>query len=252
MFPYFHFMGKTVGMYGLFVVIGVWLTALLSIRYYKKIGQPSEDIYIVGACCIGFAMIFGNLLYIVVTYPFSYILSQIRQWNFSFLGSGIVFYGGLIGGIGGALLGARVAKCRWDLLVEAVVPFVPLGHAFGRVGCLLAGCCHGIEYNGPFAIYYSNSLLGVSPTQGYFPVQPLEAIANMAICMILVRLRKCNEGRKYLLLWYLSIYALVRFGLEFLRGDLNRGIYFGLSLSQWISLCLFFIGVLGICIKKEI
>ncbi len=49
--------------------------------------------------------------------------------------------------------------------------------------------------------------------------------------------------KRRLLAWYLALYAVIRFGTEWLRGDAVRGIYFGLSTSQWISICLFLCGI---------
>ena len=195
MFPYFQVFGKTVGSYGLCMVIGVLLVGWLAIRKSKKLSRPPEDIYIVGACVIGAALICGSLLYVFVTYPISYIIESIAAGDFSFLG-GIVFYGGLIGGIGGALLGIRIARTDWNTLTQAIVPYVPLGHAIGRIGCLLAGCCHGMPYSGPLAVYYPNSVLQLPPDQGYFPVQPLEALLNLGICGILLVLAKKETGKK--------------------------------------------------------
>ncbi len=248
MFPYIEIFGRTIGMYGVLMALGIFLAGFLTIRYYKKLGQPSEDVFIVGAIGIGIAIICGNLLYIGVTYPFSYILSQIKAGDFSFLGSGIVFYGGLIGGVVGAFLGFRVARCQAKLFIEAAVPYIPLGHAVGRIGCLMAGCCYGMEYDGPLAVYYTRSLLDVSPDQGYFPVQPLEGAINIVICCVLLILRKRGRGET-LLPMYLCMYSVSRFLLEFLRGDQHRGIYFGVSMSQWISLALFATGAVWVLLK---
>lgn len=251
MFPYIHILGRTIGMYGLFMVLGFLLAGYLSIRYYKSIGQPAEDIFIVGACGIGGAMLLGNLLYVIVTYPAEVIVAYIKAGNLSIFGSGIVFYGGLIGGILGATIGVCVAKGKWGLLSEAIVPYVPLGHGLGRIGCLMAGCCYGMEYEGSFAVHYGKSLFGLDPQQGYFPIQPLEAVLNWIICAVLILLRRRNKTKNYLLPAYLCMYAVVRFGLEFLRGDLHRGIYLGLSLSQWISCGLLLWGAGWIWLKRR-
>lgn len=243
MFPYFQLFGRTIGSYGVCMVIGFLLVGWLAIRKCKKLSRPAEDIYIVGACVLLAALVCGSLLYVFVTYPISYIISAVSRGDFSFFG-GIVFYGGLIGGIGGALLGVRLARCPWNTLTQAIVPYVPLGHAIGRIGCLLAGCCHGMPYNGPLAVYYPNSVLQLPPDQGYFPVQPLEALLNLGICGCLIYLSKKENGKKVLVPAYLCMYAVVRFTLEFFRGDEHRGIFSGVSLSQWISIGMLAVGVI--------
>ena len=246
MYPYINVFGKLIGTYGVCMVIGVMLCAWLSIRRGKTMGVRSEDIIIVITTAVGIGLLCGSLLYIFVTYPMDVIIQMIKSGEITKLQGGIVFYGGLIGGLLGAMLGTKIAKCRFGDILNSVVPFIPLGHAIGRVGCVMAGCCHGKQYDGFLAIHYPRSVLGVSPEQGYFPVQPLESLFNLIIFgTLLLIARKAKRGVT-LLGAYLSMYAVARFILEFFRGDESRGIYFGVSLSQWISFGLFAVGALCI------
>lgn len=251
MFPFFHVFGRTVGMYGVCIMLGVLLVSFLAVKKSRQCGLSPEDIYIVGAFTIGFAMVFGNMLYVFVTYSFADILQKIRILDFSFLGSGIVFYGGLIGGIIGAFLGVRIAKCEIRAVISVIVPYIPLGHAIGRIGCLLAGCCYGMEYSGPLAVHYPNSLFGIPASQGYFPIQPLEALLNVGICWMLLQQEKRGRDGYSILFSYLGMYGVFRFLLEFLRGDAHRGIYAGLSLSQWISIGLLIVSVAGMMMGRK-
>lgn len=242
MFPYISIFGRNIGTYGICMALGVFLAALLAMRKAKKKQIAPWDILIVGAAAIGVAMLCGGLLYTFVTYPVEFIIEQLKAGNFAIFSGGIVFYGGLIGGIFGGILGLKIAKCNTGDLFRCVVPFIPLGHAIGRVGCLLAGCCHGFEYDGFLAVYYPNSVSGLPADQGYFPVQPLESVLNVAICGLLLLYEKRAKRAYDMLFAYLGCYAVTRFCLEMLRGDGIRGIYFGLSVSQWIS-----IGMLAAC-----
>ena len=238
MYPYFDIFGRKIGTYGVCMLLAFLLVAFLSLKRGKPIGLRLEDLLIIAAMAFGGAVLVGGLLYICVTYSFAQIIAFIRAGDFRFIGSGIVFYGGLIGGIAGALLGIYVARCDFRSVEQSVVPFIPLGHAIGRIGCVMAGCCYGFEYEGFFALYYKNALSGISPEQGYFPVQPLESLLNVGICLLLLWLSK-NTKRKFgLLSWYLALYAVARFFLEMLRGDAVRGIFSGFSTSQHISLAL--------------
>lgn len=240
MYPYIIIFGRAIGSYGLCMALAMLLVSALAIRYAKRLSVPAEDVIIIGAVAVGFALLGGSLLYIFVTYPISYILEALRNGDLSFLTSGgIVFYGGLLGGLAGAFVGARIAKRKLVSLEDAIVPYIPLGHAIGRIGCTLAGCCHGAPYEGLFAIHYHNSITGLPPEQGYFPVQPLEAILNTVICLLLLLYRKRTRRPYALLFAYLGMYALVRFTLEFFRGDSIRGLFGAISTSQWISLGLF-------------
>lgn len=250
MYPYIDILGRRIGSYGLCMILGFGLVIFLSMRRGKRFGVASEDIWIVGATVVAFAMLGGGLLYVWVTFPLEVVIELIMAGNFEPL-LGIVFYGGLIGGAIGAIVGAKIAKCPMGNLLPSVVPFIPLGHAIGRIGCLLGGCCYGMEYDGPLAIHYPHSLLGLPPEQGYFPVQPLEALCNVAIFAVLFTMEKRMRKRWDILWTYGVMYAVCRFTLEYFRGDAHRGIFSGVSLSQWISIGLLVICVIGLCIPPK-
>lgn len=251
MYPYISVFGRNIGTYGLCMVIGFVLAFFFSYRKGQKEGLLLEDLLIVGAFAFGFGMLGSSALFVLVTYSPAQIIDFISAGDFRFLSSGIVFYGGLLGGILGGLIGIRVAACQIDTVMRAVVPHIPLAHAIGRIGCVMAGCCHGFAYSGPFALYYPNSVLGISPEQGYFPVQLLEAILNVAIFLVLLRCERHVKRARNLLFIYLGIYAVSRFFLEMLRGDVNRGLWYMLSTSQIVSIILLGISVMGLCIKKR-
>lgn len=225
------------------MVLGVFLAAFCAYRKGKKQGLLLEDLCIIGAFALGCGLICGGVMFALVTFSGSQIVELLRQGAFKTLFGGIVFYGGLIGGIGGAVLGIRVCKCDLSLVEHAVVPFIPLGHGIGRIGCVMAGCCYGFPYEGFGAIHYPNAVSGLSPEQGYFPVQPLETVLNVGICLILLGAEKHCRKPLTLLFAYLSLYGLTRFGLEFLRGDSIRGAYGALSTSQWVSVAIWVVSL---------
>lgn len=251
MYPYIHIFGRDVGTYGVCLAVGFVLAFLLALHKGRQCGLMAEDLLIVGAFALGTALLGGTLLYVFVTYSIEEICAFIQRYDFTFLSSGIVFYGGLIGGLLGALGGIRIAKCEFAMIERAVVPFIPLGHAIGRIGCVMAGCCHGLPYDGPFALYYPHSVSGLSPQQGYFPVQPLESLINVGICALLLWYEKKVKNAAGLLPAYLALYSLTRFFLEMLRGDAIRGMWNQLSTSQIISTVLFGISIVALLIKKK-
>ncbi len=150
---------------------------------------------------------------------------------------GLVFYGGVAGA---ALMGLRFARREgWSFLRigDLFAPALALGHAFGRLGCLAAGCCFGKETGAEWgALFHRGSvafeeLVAVSAiSPGSFATPPLhpsqlyEAIGEMLIFLGLVvfdeRLRR-RPGR--VLMTYVGAYAVVRFVVEMFRGDVARG-----------------------------
>lgn len=251
MYPFIHIFDRNIGTYGLCLAVGFALTFLLALRKGKPHGLIEEDLLIVGAFALGVALVGGTLMYIFVTYSPTEIIEFIRRGDFRFLSSGIVFYGGLIGGLVGALCGIRIAGCKLETIERAVVPFVPLGHAIGRIGCVMAGCCHGFAYDGPFALYYPDSVSGLSPEQGYFPVQPLESLVNMGICVFLLWYEKRMKRATDLLFVYLGMYAVSRYLLEMLRGDEIRGMWNVFSTSQIVSILLLCVSIIGMLWKRK-
>ena len=238
MYPFLNIFGRNIPTYGLCMVIAIFLVGLLAVLYAKKAKTAYEDILIVGAGAVLTGLLSGWLLYLCITYSPDEMLEMLSRGDYSFLRGGLVFYGALIGGVLGGLLCTRLTGASLTAVERCIVPYIPFGHAIGRIGCILAGCCTGAPYNGPCALYYQNSLFGLDPNQGYFPVQLLEAAALICIGLFLIRLRKKLQNRPVLLISYLGLYSIARFFLEFLRGDAIRGFAGGISTSQWISLVL--------------
>lgn len=247
MYPYITFLNKSISTYGILMFFGIALVFILAFRRAKKHHVSIDDMLIIAAFSLLIGLVGASLLYAFASYPISVIIKSIFTGKFEIFG-GIVYYGGLIGGIIGGIIGVKVTKVKTQIAEMAIIPFLPIGHAIGRVGCVMAGCCNGMKYDGILAIYYRNSITGLSAEHGYFPVQFLEAALNIVIAVFLINYSKKEKPKYNILFLYLLIYAIIRFSLEFLRGDKIRGIYFGLSTSQWISILLFIISVFYFCI----
>lgn len=162
---------------------------------------------------------------------------------------GSVFYGGLIGGTIGGLLYVRHAKMNIGLFCDIVAPGAALFHAFGRIGCFLAGCCYGIECEVGFTM--TESEVPGANGDSRFPIQLVESGFEFILFFLLWWLFSHGKLQKRLLPLYFMIYPVGRFILEFFRGDAHRGIYFGVSTSQWISMVLFAVATV-IMVKRTI
>ena len=235
MCPYIDFGIIKIPAYGLFMCIAVMLCSFLIIKKAKKAGIVMEDVIVLLAVAACSFVLGGKILYLFVTYTPAQMVEYIKAGDFSFIKSGgMVFYGGLIMGIVSVLITAKLSGIKVSTLDECIVPFIPLGHAIGRIGCLFAGCCHGVRYNGIFAV---KSRL-ISETATYFPIQLVEAACNIVIMLILLIFVKKGKYKYNVLTSYLAMYSVMRFCLEYFRGDEVRGVYWNLSTSQWISIAL--------------
>lgn len=171
---------------------------------------------------------------------------------------GLVFYGGLFGALAG--LGVFIRKHRLPVLpvLDLVAAGLPLGHAFGRIGCFLHGCCFGRIREGlgsvcfpPGSIpWWHHVHLELLPRTAehslpVIPTQLLSAAGNGVIFVILYRLAVRKHRPGLVAVAYMLLYAPMRFFVEFLRAD-PRGAFGPLSLSQWVSLLLFGAGLAGL------
>lgn len=257
MLPFINILGKTIPMYAVMAFLGAAAMCGVSVllaRRRKTI--PAEDIfYMLLYAGIG-CLIGAKLLYIIVSvdtywFPEKSFGENMHYWAAVLMSGGLVFYGGLIGAFLGALRYCIHFKVDFKESIRIVIPAIPLFHAFGRVGCFMAGCCHGIEYDGLLSVTYTNSPAAPNGVP-LLPVQLFEATGNLALCVILVLLfvRSTMISLSGI---YLSAYGAMRFALEFFRGDATRGRILIFSTSQWISLLVFTAGI-GLIVyfaKKE-
>jgi len=236
MLPSSSILSDTISTYGFFMVLS--LAAAYGIGYIRvrRSGLNTDHLLIIASMTLLGILIGAKLFYVLITYSPAELLWQLRSGDFSaWYGGGLVFYGGLIGSLPGAWLGARIAGTRMQAYVHSVTPGIPFAHAIGRIGCFFAGCCYGVAYDGPFAVHYDIATETGVCSISVLPVQLLEAAANIGIGFSLLVLSK---KRQITLPMYILPYAVCRFLLEFLRGDAARGTLWLFSSSQWISLAL--------------
>lgn len=235
-------------MYGIFFYSGIFIAATVAmlICTHKKI--PRYEIAYSGVYTMIGALLGAKLLFIAVT--FRQIIEEAIPLE-AYLKGGFVFYGGVIGGAIGLIIYTKQFKMDILPFCDIFAAVLPLGHAFGRIGCYFAGCCYGIPYRGLFAHTYYVTI-GQTPTGiPLFPVQLLEACGLLLIFSVLITVYlKAKEKNGITMLIYLFAYPLLRFCVEFLRGDSERGSFLGLSVSQWISLSAV-AGALLLLIKNQ-
>lgn len=248
-------LGKRIPIYGALGVLGTIIGILylwLACRIRKKSFEDSLYVFVWAGL---FAMVGAKILYLLIEADTicALIVNQkerIGDIVSDYLSGGFVFYGGLIGAIIGVSFAARYFSLNSAEEMNLCIPIMPLVHGFGRIGCHLVGCCYGIEYSGPLSRVYDHSMYAPNEV-GLFPVQLAEAIFDFGLFAILAVLemhKKCENIRTYI---YLLSYSLVRFGLEFLRGDAYRGAFGGLSTSQWISILIIVAVMLQMIVKGK-
>ncbi len=252
MYPFIHIFNRMIPMYGLCIVIGVFAAAIYIVHRCKKENLCWENAVIIGITGLGTGLIGAKLLYVIVTFKPEEIINIIFKDSSLIFNGGFVFYGGLIGGVFGAVLGAMLAKCKLKDYENILILSIPLVHFFGRIGCLCAGCCYGKPTSSGISVVYENPIASAPVGVPLIPIQLYEAVYNLFVFTILIFIQKKTGKDGILLPFYLILYAVGRFVIEFFRYDYSRGIYAGLSTSQLISLCLIIFAIVLFVYRKHI
>lgn len=250
----FSIFGKEFSAYQIVAIIGILAAGLYACRMIKKKQGDDNEMILFLLCVAGGVFWGGHFLYGITQIPYWGLLASADSvgkffYTFFILFGGSVFYGGLLGGMLTGLLYIKIKKMPAALYADIMASTVPLFHFFGRIGCFLSGCCYGIPFES--GIVYHVAVVESANGIARFPVQLLEAVLNGCLFFFLLYLFQKQYGKGKLFAVYLLLYSIIRFGLEFLRGDEYRGFLWGLSTSQWISVLLFSGAIMFLLLKRK-
>jgi len=247
--PEFELLGRSFGpfslhMYGILLVTALlaalWLTGVLA----RREGLDPQKVQDLGIASIIAGLLGAKLLLVIVDFD-QYRASP--RALLDVLQSGGVFYGGLLGGIPIAWWYIKRHGLPLFNTLDLLAPAVALGQAIGRVGCFAAGCCYGASSTAPWSVIFTSedahALVGVPLGIPLHPSQLYESVGTLVLMFILLAVLKRRKFHGQVLCVYLLGYAVLRFGLEFFRGDVARGTVFGgaLSTSQFIAIVVVFL-----------
>jgi phosphatidylglycerol:prolipoprotein diacylglycerol transferase len=244
---YITIFGRSLPIYSLIGVAGIiaGIGAMFFLcKYLKKDYQDSITFLVftmVGAL-VGSKILFFIVSWRDIANDWGEITKNFLFFINKYIYGGLVFYGALIGGIITAFLYCKIRKQKFSEEALPLVTVVPLIHGIARIGCHVVGCCYGVQTDLPIGIVYHNSI-AAPPDVALMPVQLMESGCNIIIFILLLIAVK-KKDTFYSLGLYACLYSIVRFILEFFRGDIVRGFVGVLSTSQFISI---FLLVFGIC-----
>ncbi len=220
MFPDAEFLG--LDLYFWMIVAGI-LAAMIAFRMLAGRVGLSANVFNFSLLCAMVGIGVGYVFAVLFQSWYAYLASGKFEW-----GVGATFYGGLIGGVAAALalyFGAgrflfrdRAHIRQFGRMISSVAPCVALAHAFGRIGCLFAGCCYGAPTDSPIGIV----MFSAGEWGRRIPVQLFEAVflfALFAVLLYLLLAKKCE----YTASIYLIAYGVWRFAIEYARDDAARG-----------------------------
>jgi phosphatidylglycerol:prolipoprotein diacylglycerol transferase len=232
----------TVHTYGVLVATGFLLGLGLAVRQAKREGIPPNKIVDLGFYILLSALIGSRLFYVMINagYYLKNPLDIFKVWE-----GGLVFYGGLVLTVPTVLWYVKKNALSVWSTADLFAPSLAIGHAVGRIGCFYAGCCYGKPAEGlPWAVTFTDpqtlALVGIP----LHPTQIYESLGEFTIFFVLITLRRHRSFNGRLFVTYVMLYSVLRFIVEFFRGDIARGfITHQLSFSQGVSVLMFLTAV---------
>jgi phosphatidylglycerol:prolipoprotein diacylglycerol transferase len=241
--PEIHIGGLTFQTFGLMFALALFAAGVLLWKRLGEIGKPRDWAYEM-MFCAGLGGIVGSRLDFVLE-NYSDVKGDLLGNLFS--GSGLVWYGGAIGGAIAVLLWAWYRDMLNLTLLDVCAPALALGYAVGRIGCQLSGDGdYGIPWDGPWAMAYPN---GTVPTNATVHPTPIyETLTMGLVAYTLWRLRSSfRPGILFAL--YLALAGTERFLVEFIRR--NDDVALGLTQAQLFSMAMIIAGVAWILVKAR-
>ena len=237
MMPYILEIGPLrIPSYGFMLMIAFMTNYFLLTRETKKLGKDPE---IAGDLVFWAAIggIGGSKVYYMIENFDAFSADPLAM---IFSGSGLVFLGGLAGGMLAVTIYLRKKNEPWLMWADIVAPCLILGYAIGRIGGFLVGDDYGIPTNLPWGMSFPK---GAPPTyQEVHPTQIYEAVLGLSIFFVLSRLRLKSKPLGSVFSFYLIFAGMERFLIEFIRT--NEKYMLGLSGAQVISLIMVTTGII--------
>jgi len=222
--------------------VAIWLTLHLA----KSAGISEESIFTAAFCIVIFGLIGARLVH---------VLDDLGYYGnnpgriLAFWEGGLAWYGGLLGGLLGGAVYARVGKLSLAHLADTVAPGVILGLAIGRIGCTINGDAQGTPTSLPWGFVYTNlNSSAPLPWIATHPYPVYEIIWDLMVLGLLWRLKDRIKPAGSLFLVMIAAYSFGRFFLSFLKYEVS--VVGPLHQSHIISLVLFVAAVALLIYRK--
>lgn len=231
----------TLHTYGVLLAAAFIVGLLVASRHARRAQLDADRITDLAVYVLIAGLIGAKLGLLAVEWE--YYSNNLREL-FSLLQSGGVFYGGLIAALPVAWWYTRKHALPGWRAADALAPAVVLGQSIGRLGCFAAGCCFGKPASVPWAVtfrdLYAARAVGTPVDTPLHPTQLYESAAAFLIFLALLVILERKKFDGQVVLCYVLLYSVARFGIEFYRGDPARGSVFSgaLSTSQFLAILL--------------
>jgi len=244
----FQYGSITIFTYGAMMVAAfataTWLASRAALRLSppQRVLTPAQIVDVLSFAMLGGVL--GARLFFVVQHWEVFVREPLEIpaiWH-----GGLVWYGGFLGSLVSLIAYLQLHALPVRRGIDQLIPFVALGHGIGRIGCFLNGCCYGKPTSAWFGVVFEP---GEPPR---IPTQLLESAALLGLFLVLRRLqvRRASAPAGWLFGVYLLGYAVVRFLIEFLRGD-QAVVWAGLTLQQLLSIGVLIAGAALVGLRQR-
>ena len=235
--PEIHLIGISIKTFGVMFALGFLACGALVARRLREVGRPVDWAYEITFSALLGGVVGARGYYLIQNYD------QVKHDLIGsiFSGSGLVWYGGAIGGAIGVILWMRWRKVLELWAFDMCATALALGYAIGRIGCQVSGDGdYGIRSHLPWAMGYPH---GTLPTPPGVRVQPTPIYETVTMCLLAYALWKLRDRVRpgVVFALYLLGSGLERFLVEFIRR--NKEVVAGLTSPQLESLALMVIGL---------
>ena len=219
MHPIFFTLGPlTIRWYGVMAALGFLLATALVTMNRKRANMNDNQVSALMFIAIIGGVLGGRIFYVIQNWSTQFSDNFFEIFRIDH--GGLVFYGGFFLAISGIIIYCRKSKLDIPRVLDVFAPGLAIGHAMGRIGCFLNGCCYGTVTNSSLGVHYPE---GTAPWLKFsgaavHPVQLYETCGNILLAAFLfILLRRTKRG--ITLCSYIILYGILRFVDEFFRGD---------------------------------
>lgn len=241
----FEFLGIPFYSYRVLLAVSFVLCTLLSVRASERHPDGVRLVPAMGIWALCGALLGARVFYVLQYRTPSEYWSALVVWE-----GGLVFYGGLLGGATAVAIHWRARGTPFLKGADVVAPYLALGEAITRIGCFLNGCCYGYVTDLPWGLHFPPGSVAYqaqldaglvttadSHSRACHPTQLYMAAGLILVFGVLLRKSRRPSWNGATVCGYLLLYGILRFLVEYLRGDGARSIL-GMTVSQTISLLL--------------
>ena len=221
----------TIYSYGVTIALAVVVCAWFLSRDAKAYKISSDIIYDLMFWTVAWGILGARMFYIALTWdyfrqnPLEMVMLQ---------HGGLAWQGGFAGGALAGVIWCKGRSLPLRKMLDLAAPYIALGQAVERVGCFFKGCCFGRPWE--HGIYFPVHHARLHPTQLY-------EVAGLLLIFVLLKIYAAKSySRGMVFVAYLWLAAIERFIVEFFRAD-HDGLWWGLSLFQYIAIVIFIAGI---------